>query len=151
MAHRPALRGWDAVNMKRRGIRFGQGLQMTNVLRDLAQDFRVGRCFLPRQDLEALGLTPENLLNPDALGKLRPLLRDLLGHDPRVPGRNLALPDVVLQRLLDFLLGDDGGSDAGQQSFFDEIDHKVGDTTGAQGSGQIRKDGPPAGFLCGGG
>jgi farnesyl-diphosphate farnesyltransferase len=27
---------------------------------------------------EALGLTPENLLDPDALGKLRPLLRDLL-------------------------------------------------------------------------
>ena len=78
MAHLPALHYWDAVTMKRRGIRFGQGLQMTNVLRDLAQDLRSGRCFLPRRDLAALGLTPQDLLCPGALERLRPLLRELL-------------------------------------------------------------------------
>ena len=78
MAHRPTMRGWDASAMRARGRRFGQGLQMTNVLRDLAQDLRIGRCYLPRQDLLALGLTPSDLLDPAAIGRLRPLLRDLL-------------------------------------------------------------------------
>jgi farnesyl-diphosphate farnesyltransferase len=78
MAHLPALRHWDGDAMKRRGIRFGQGLQMTNVLRDMAQDFRIGRCYLPRQDLEALGLTPDDLLHPGTIERLRPLLRELL-------------------------------------------------------------------------
>jgi len=78
VAHRPAMRGWDVSVMRARGKRFGQGLQMTNMLRDLAQDLRIGRCYLPRQDLLALGLTPSDLLNPAAIGRLRPLLRDLL-------------------------------------------------------------------------
>lgn len=78
MAHRPALRGWDAPAMRARGKRFGQGLQMTNVLRDLPRDLRIGRCYLPRQDLLALGLTPTDLLDPAAIERLRPLLRELL-------------------------------------------------------------------------
>lgn len=78
MAHCPALRDWDAAVMRRRGACFGQGLQMTNVLRDLAQDFRIGRCYLPRQDLATLGLRPEDLLDPAAIQRLRPLLQDLL-------------------------------------------------------------------------
>ena len=78
VAHRPACRFWDATTMKRRGRQFGQGLQMTNVLRDLAQDLRIGRCFLPREDLATLGLTPDQLLDPRAIDRLRPLLRELL-------------------------------------------------------------------------
>jgi farnesyl-diphosphate farnesyltransferase len=80
MAHRPACHSWNAESMKRRGVRFGQGLQMTNILRDLAQDLRIGRCFLPREDLAALGLTPKDLLDPGAIGRLRPMLRELLGR-----------------------------------------------------------------------
>jgi farnesyl-diphosphate farnesyltransferase len=78
MAHCPALRAWDATAMEQRGVRFGQGLQMTNVLRDLAQDLRMGRCYLPRRDLGAIGLTPKDLLDPATIARLRPLLRDLL-------------------------------------------------------------------------
>jgi farnesyl-diphosphate farnesyltransferase len=78
MAHRPACRRWDPDAMRRRGGRFGQALQMTNVLRDLAQDLRIGRCYLPRQDLATLGLAPTDLLKPSAIARLRPLLDDLL-------------------------------------------------------------------------
>jgi farnesyl-diphosphate farnesyltransferase len=78
VAHRPALAGWDASAMRARGKRFGQGLQMTNVLRDLAQDLRMGRCYLPQQDLLALGLAPRDLLERAAIERLRPLLRDLV-------------------------------------------------------------------------
>ena len=78
MAHRPALRRWDPVAMRRRGLRFGQALQMTNVLRDLAHDLQHGRCYLPRRDLLALGLRPEELLDQRALERARPLLRSLV-------------------------------------------------------------------------
>lgn len=78
MAHRPSLAGWDRATMVRLGVRFGKGLQMTNVLRDLPKDLRIGRCYLPRQDLEALGLRPADLLDPTAIVKVKPLLRELL-------------------------------------------------------------------------
>ena len=78
MAHLRSLRRWDPVAMRRRGLRFGQALQMTNVLRDLAHDLHHGRCYLPRRDLLAFGLRPEELLEPRALERVRPLLRSLL-------------------------------------------------------------------------
>ena len=78
MAHCPALRDWDAPAMRNRGRRFGQGLQMTNVLRDVAHDLRTGRCYLPRQDLARVGLAPEDLLDPAAVERLRVLLRELV-------------------------------------------------------------------------
>lgn len=78
MAHRSSLAGWDREAMQRRGVRFGKGLQMTNVLRDLPKDLRIGRCYLPRQELEALGLQPADLLDPTAIVKVKPLLHSLL-------------------------------------------------------------------------
>jgi farnesyl-diphosphate farnesyltransferase len=78
MAHRPRLHRLDGGEMRRLGIRFGKGLQLTNVLRDLPRDLRLGRCYLPRQDLARLGLSPQDLLDPAALPALRPLLVDLI-------------------------------------------------------------------------
>lgn len=71
---------WNAPLMRARGVRFGQGLQLVNVLRDLPRDLRIGRCYLPRVDLAALGLTPEELLDPKAAGRVRPLVRRLIGR-----------------------------------------------------------------------
>ena len=45
----------------RDGIRFGKGLQLVNILRDIPADLGNGRCYLPRQSLAAAGLTPEDL------------------------------------------------------------------------------------------
>lgn len=78
MAHRRSLAGWDREGMRRLGVRFGKALQMTNVLRDLPRDLRIGRCYLPRQELEALGLRLADLLEPTTMHKVKPLLRDLL-------------------------------------------------------------------------
>lgn len=39
------------------GIRFGKGLQLVNILRDLGKDARLGRCYLPREEWSAAGLT----------------------------------------------------------------------------------------------
>ena len=78
MAHRLTYARWDAGQMRRLGVRFGQALQMTNVLRDLAHDLRIGRCYLPLAMLGPVGLTPTDLLDPGTLGRLRPLLTALM-------------------------------------------------------------------------
>jgi farnesyl-diphosphate farnesyltransferase len=78
VAHRPRLRGWDLPAMRQLGIRFGKALQLTNVLRDVPRDLRHGRCYLPRQDLARLGLSPHDLLDPAAAPAARPLLAELL-------------------------------------------------------------------------
>ncbi len=66
VAHRPRLAHWDGPAMQALGVRFGQGLQLTNVLRDVPRDLRTGRCYLPRADLARLGLEPGDLLDPAA-------------------------------------------------------------------------------------
>jgi len=77
-AHRAALRQWDVEAMASVGIRFGKGLQLTNVLRDLASDLRRGRCYIPTAVLEPAGLKPADLLDPPTLPKFRPVLTRLL-------------------------------------------------------------------------
>ena len=65
--------------LRHNGVRFGQGLQLVNVLRDLPRDLRQGRCYLPTIRLSELGLAPTSLLDPATEAKLRPLYREYLG------------------------------------------------------------------------
>jgi farnesyl-diphosphate farnesyltransferase len=74
VAHRPRCAAWDRDGMRTRGARFGQGLQLINVLRDLPRDLRLGRCYLPRVELTRLGLAPADLLDPAAMPRVRPLV-----------------------------------------------------------------------------
>ncbi len=46
------------------GVRFGKGLQLVNILRDLPADLNKGRCYLPMDKLEPVKLFPEILLSP---------------------------------------------------------------------------------------
>lgn len=55
------------------GIRFGKGLQMVNILRDLPRDLRQGRCYIPRSCLAERGLEPASLLQAAEMGRFRPL------------------------------------------------------------------------------
>jgi len=55
------------------GIRFGKGLQLVNILRDLPADLRKGRCYLPLDALKAAGLSPGNLLSPRKENHFPPL------------------------------------------------------------------------------
>ena len=57
------------------GIRFGKGLQLVNILRDLPADLKNGRCYLPLEKLTPAGLTAENLLLPEDEGRFLPLFR----------------------------------------------------------------------------
>ena len=78
VAHRRRLRGWDAAVMSADGVRFGKALQLTNVLRDIPNDLRHGRCYVPEAALAPHGLVPEDLLGADAMAKFRPLYHALL-------------------------------------------------------------------------
>jgi farnesyl-diphosphate farnesyltransferase len=60
------------------GVRFGKGLQLVNILRDLPSDLRQGRCYLPAEGLAACGLSPGDLLQPASHSRLRPLYDNLL-------------------------------------------------------------------------
>ena len=74
MDHNPGLGGWDAGEMSEKGGRFGKALQLTNILRDVPKDLRLGRCYLPREVLEGCGLSAGDLLDARASAKARPAL-----------------------------------------------------------------------------
>jgi len=59
------------------GGRFGKGLQLVNILRDLPRDLRQGRCYIPSDELLKLGMIPEDLKDPKNDAQFRPLY-DLL-------------------------------------------------------------------------
>ncbi|MEC7255893.1 MAG: phytoene/squalene synthase family protein [Candidatus Thermoplasmatota archaeon] len=61
-----------------KGIRFGKALQMINILRDIPEDLRFGRCYIPADELSKHNLTPEDLMNPDNIKKFRPLYDEYL-------------------------------------------------------------------------
>lgn len=63
----------DDARLLAEGVRFGQGLQLVNILRDLPKDLRTGRCYLPADQLGQAGLAPADLLSPASAAKFRPL------------------------------------------------------------------------------
>ena len=60
------------------GIRFGKGLQLVNILRDLPADLKNGRCYLPQERLDEAKLLPEVLFSPVNTQKFLPLYHDYL-------------------------------------------------------------------------
>jgi farnesyl-diphosphate farnesyltransferase len=96
MAHVPSLKAWDGERMARTGVAFGKALQLTNVLRDVPKDLRIGRCYLPRAGLSGVGLSPEELLDPSNGVRARPVLEawieTALGHYAAAEEYLLAIP-----------------------------------------------------------
>jgi len=60
------------------GVRFGKGLQLVNILRDLPSDLRNGRCYLPTEKLDAAKLLPATMLSPANEARFLPLFREYL-------------------------------------------------------------------------
>lgn len=76
--HLSSLSRWDRTEMSKVGVRFGKGLQLTNVLKDLPRDLQRGRCYIPEVLLREHGLTPVDLLDAKELPRFRPLLVQLV-------------------------------------------------------------------------
>jgi farnesyl-diphosphate farnesyltransferase len=96
VAHFPSLAGWNEAEMRRSGVRFGKGLQMTNIIKDLSKDLARGRCYLPKTLLDRFGLTPSDLAGGLPPGRLRALLvppiRLTLDHLEVARGYALSIP-----------------------------------------------------------
>jgi farnesyl-diphosphate farnesyltransferase len=58
--------------MRELGVRYGQGLQLINILRDAGTDLRNGRCYLAADELHSLGIAPEEILRNAA--RVRPVV-----------------------------------------------------------------------------
>jgi len=61
-----------------KGVRFGKSLQMINILRDIPEDLRFGRCYIPEQALSRYNLKPEDLLDDKNIDAFRPLYNEYL-------------------------------------------------------------------------
>ena len=78
LAHLISLGRYKEEELFAKGIRFGKALQMINILRDIPEDLRFGRCYIPSEALARHGLTPEDLLNKNNIEKFRPLYDEYL-------------------------------------------------------------------------
>ena len=63
----------DDVRLLADAARFGKGLQLVNILRDIPSDLRQGRCYIPRERLAAAGLEAKDLLKPETEPRFRPI------------------------------------------------------------------------------
>jgi phytoene synthase len=70
------IRVWGAAGNEAAHFaeRAGVAFQLTNVLRDLAEDAARGRCYLPLEDLERFGYTVEDLARGTVNGQFRQLM-----------------------------------------------------------------------------
>lgn len=69
--HIIGFRGPEAVPY---AVKLGVALQLTNILRDVGEDWRNGRLYLPQEDLERFGLTEADI----AAGKVTPTWRKFM-------------------------------------------------------------------------
>jgi farnesyl-diphosphate farnesyltransferase len=77
-AHRRALSSWNVREMSEIGVRFGKGLQLTNIVKDVAHDLQKGRCYVPESLLSDSGLKPHDLLDQRNLPRFRLVLSKLV-------------------------------------------------------------------------
>ena len=77
-AHLSSLNKWDVKQMSSIGINFGKGLQLTNIVKDIAKDLRRGRCYIPASVLKTAGLSPNDILQPESWPSFQPILNKLI-------------------------------------------------------------------------
>jgi farnesyl-diphosphate farnesyltransferase len=95
---------WDVDRMSAVGVRFGKGLQLTNIVKDIARDLQNGRCYVPTQWLLEVGLKPSDLLKREQLPRFRPILlrmiRQAVEHLDQGWLYTMALPRLEIRQRL---------------------------------------------------
>jgi phytoene synthase len=79
----------------------GVAMQLTNILRDIGEDARRGRCYLPEEDLATFGIERDEVLHDPGLARderWRPLMAFEVGrarslYEAALPGIALLAPD----------------------------------------------------------
>jgi len=93
--HVVGFRSNDAVPY---AIKLGVALQMTNILRDVGEDLRSGRVYLPQSELRVYGIRPEELAAGRVTERWRDFMRFQIDRARRLyaeawPGIRLLHPD----------------------------------------------------------
>ena len=70
----------DEAQLLADAVEYGKGLQLINLLRDLAGDLRQGRCYLPQAELAEFGVRPQDLLEPASIARVHTLLDGYIRH-----------------------------------------------------------------------
>jgi farnesyl-diphosphate farnesyltransferase len=94
--HHPRLTARHYARLKSLSTSFGLGLQLTNIIKDVADDRQRGWSFVPRQLCQVVGTSPEALLAPDSsrqaqlvmellIAKAKRHLRDALDYCTSLP------------------------------------------------------------------
>ena len=101
----PEFSSIEANRLTEMGIRYGKGLQLINILRDLPSDLRAGRCYLPVSDPSDL-----DLVNSEAArwrARARNYLKDGHAYASSLALRRVraatALPGLIGANTLDLL------------------------------------------------
>jgi len=98
---------------ERYAVNLGHALQLTNILRDVGEDARVGRLYLPADELARFGVEPDALLAGCPGAGFQPLMRAMAGRararfaaavPPASDARTLR-PAEIMRALYERILG----------------------------------------------
>ncbi len=83
--------GFTGEEALRYAVRLGVALQLTNILRDVAEDWRNGRVYLPQEELRAYGLSEEDIARGEVTPQWRAFMafqveRNRKLYDEGLPG-----------------------------------------------------------------
>ena len=97
--HSPRIDDGRYRRLKERATDFGLGLQLVNIIKDVADDRVRGWSFVPRQACAEAGFTPEELLAPERRAEADVVMRRLIakarGHLDRALAYCLDLPAEI--------------------------------------------------------
>ena len=88
---------WGATDQLARDLAIDRGIafQLTNILRDLKEDLEMDRCYLPSEQLQAAGLTPESLLGWIHGDRCESLVRGWIDMAHEAYGRSAPLDELI--------------------------------------------------------
>ena len=69
--------GTDTRRARRYALLLGQAMQLTNILRDLYEDYQRGRVYIPQEILQKYSLTDQNLFEPHQEHQLKAMVTEL--------------------------------------------------------------------------
>jgi phytoene synthase len=94
----PILESADPAAAREPARQLGLAFQLTNFIRDVAEDLDLGRTYLPAEDLARFGVTPADLRAAHAAGTASRPVRALIAYEVRRARRHYALaaPGVTM-------------------------------------------------------
>jgi len=87
------ITGFSSEHALPYAVRLGVALQMTNILRDVAEDYRVGRVYLPAQELAAFDLSEDDIQTGRVTDRWRAFMRFQIDRNRRLYDE--ALPGIA--------------------------------------------------------